>query len=372
MTAYKTQHYLPMFYIRRFSSDGTGLFLLCVDQGTIIRRNLRAVGSEHYFYADKENAKDFETIMSAIEKSHSEILDKIDEVKGFDRLDENDWPELLRFVLLCSRRTKASKMEAESIMNTIMAAMKPDIMMSLRSQGVPISDVHSIRVQLKHADSTGILVALGEGPLLISDLAVALVRNATDIPFICGDSPVVLYNQVIPTMTALQSPGLMILFPISEEMSILFFDKELYRLKIQGNGIIRIDKTSDVDELNRLQIVNCLDYIMFSKASMTAYLKNLSSRQLRSSIEQPRTECIMRKEENGAQTYLKTTGRHSQFRAHLSFVRVDVGHARLLRLQAADLALRPLSREVLVRSPEISRAVRESEEKFIASPCSRE
>ena len=357
MTEYKKQHYLPKFFLRRFSEDGTGVFVYRVDDRTVQRRNIRSMASEHYFYADSSKAKLFEETMSVFEKSHSEILERINETEGLQSLTEIDRFELLRFILLVMTRTKESKMEAESMFNAVMDELKPNMVKSLQSQGLSITEDYTIRIRLNHSNSIGILFALKEGPVTISDLGFALLLNDTGLPFVCGDSPVILHNRILPGATALLSPGLLIIAPISEKIAILLFDKELYRFRMEANEIIRIKKERDIDELNRLQLINCLEFVLFSKESLGDYMMDLGKRGIRNLKKTPFAESFKRAESDGTHDYIVTRGKRILYEPRLSFIQINVRGARDLRRLAAT-AKGPTG-FIAARNPEIARFVEE-------------
>lgn len=64
-------------------------------------------------------------------------------------------------------------------------------------------------------------------PYSISDLAITLLINKTRdpfTPFITSDSPVIFHNLLKGGLIAQQSKGLIIVVPLSEEVTLCLFD----------------------------------------------------------------------------------------------------------------------------------------------------
>lgn len=120
------------------------------------------------------------------------------------------------------------------------------------------------------------------GTELISDLFPIFLINNTDKPFIGSNDFICLYNYVnlkkFNTL-GLQSNGLQIYCPLNQNIVFLLVDQEFYHINLNknqnGTGIIYINKRSDIDAINKLQILNCDQNIIFSSQIYENYIREL-------------------------------------------------------------------------------------------------
>jgi len=109
-------------------------------------------------------------------------------------------------------------------------------------------------------------------PALIDDLAVGIIKNDTDMPFIISDSPVIRYYYFDRNsrVVGLQCPGLIILLPLSTDLYLCLYDSVQYKMIINPNdGLIHITSSNDVIEINKLQIVNAETYLFTPEKDST-------------------------------------------------------------------------------------------------------
>ena len=183
---------------------------------------------------------------------------------------------LCNFILLTATRTKLSKYEGEAAINLAFDLKKENLAQTREAKDLGISQesIDRLRLGRNTANLEGMLGAM-VGAYLISDLAVVLLDNDTDRPFITSDVPVVFYNFLkIADLSLLgwQSPGLMIFVPLSEEYTLWLFDAEMYKPSVKAWDNLKLTRTADVDEINRLQILNADEYLIFSKPDYYDYI----------------------------------------------------------------------------------------------------
>jgi len=148
----------------------------------------------------------------------------------------------------------------------------------VRAKGIKPEFIDKLKVSRDTANLEGMLGAM-VGPPLISDLAVVMLINETKNPFITSDSPTIFYNFLNledQDLLGWQSPGLMIFMPLSEECALWLVDSEMYKPHAKAQESIgSLTREQDVDELNRLQMLNADDYLIFSKADYHEYVSSL-------------------------------------------------------------------------------------------------
>ncbi len=98
----------------------------------------------------------------------------------------------------------------------------------------------------------------------ISDLTAYLLINKSTTPFITSDHPVVTNNYFYTKKVApgFLTPGLQIIVPLTDTICILLIHAELYTIALDKQLIIEVIQNSDVDSLNKLQILNCYQQVL--------------------------------------------------------------------------------------------------------------
>jgi hypothetical protein len=114
----------------------------------------------------------------------------------------------------------------------------------------------------------------------MGDLAPVMLMNKTNRPFIFGDAPVVFYNayyrRVIDRgVLGMDTPGLMVLFPLGPKITLALFDSACYNLKSVRNHQIQIRDLRDVAALNKLQIHAASTCVYFHDPTMDRYVIHL-------------------------------------------------------------------------------------------------
>ena len=289
MTEYRNQHYIPQFYLRRFSSDGAGVYRYSLKKDITERSNIEKTCASFWFYAPSPTAGEFESVLSPLEAQHAELIQEILDTRGLAVI--SPWSKdpqhsyekylwLCQFILLTSTRTKLAKSEVEAVANFAFdIVMKPYLKQSekVRARGIKPEFIDGLRVSRDTANLEGMVGAL-VGATLISDLAVGLLINETKNPFITSDSPAVFYNFLDledQNLLGWQSPGLMIFMPLSEKYALWLLGPEMYKPRVRAlESIVSLTREQDVDELNRLQMLNADDYLIFSTADYHEYVSS--------------------------------------------------------------------------------------------------
>jgi hypothetical protein len=126
---------------------------------------------------------------------------------------------------------------------------------------------------------------------LLCDLERKLLVAPTGSFFITSDNPVVFLNQYIDRApsrvvralaftTALgsrghASRGLQIFFPISPEIGLFLYDRDIYKVGPVGRTVISISK-EDVDHLNALEYINTQNNIYFADEKHADYVRRIA------------------------------------------------------------------------------------------------
>lgn len=129
------------------------------------------------------------------------------------------------------------------------------------------------------------MYTLMQGTELIADLFPVFLINKTDDIFVTSDNFVCLYNYVKLKKhgtLGLQSPGLQIFCPLTKNLVLLLIDKIYYHIDLDENrnekeGIVYINNSSDIDAINKLQLFNCNENIIYSDERYQKHIIKLHS-----------------------------------------------------------------------------------------------
>jgi hypothetical protein len=116
---------------------------------------------------------------------------------------------------------------------------------------------------------------------ITEDLHFKILLNETTIPFITSDNPVVKYNQFLEDrktfggITGFGAKGLQLLFPLHPRIYLIFYDADIYRVGNKKQRVITLSAKRDIDELNRLQVVNSGSNLYFNQQVDVQYCEGI-------------------------------------------------------------------------------------------------
>jgi hypothetical protein len=126
----------------------------------------------------------------------------------------------------------------------------------------------SVKIEVKEAINISIVMSLHLSPIGL-DLKQFLLVNDTEVPFVISDNPVLLTNwfsrarhRAAAAQTGLALSGLQMAMPLSPRHSLLLHDSNVYTIANYDN-VIRIERTQDVEDINKLQWMNARHNIYF-------------------------------------------------------------------------------------------------------------
>ena len=294
MAEYKKQHYVPQFYLRQFSHDGKMVYAYNLKHKKVYPMKIKNMCQENYFYC---NTPELEQSLGKIEEKQAEVITEVINKSNFSLIEIEDRIYLLLFILMQCTRTKDSKDFADNFVDTIFDThFKPLMKESndLINKGMKPEFIDSLKLNV---DRTHLMMMLPAmlGVDSIRDLGMVLILNHTDRNFATSDAPFCLYNYIKPKnhgMLGFQSPGLLIFCPLNDKMLLLLFDPELYNVTLNDKLIIHVEKTSDIDAINKLQIHNCLENLICSEEEDGDYLNQLHV-EIENNLKKSRIESIL-------------------------------------------------------------------------------
>lgn len=278
MSKKKKQHFVPQFYLKNFALDASrkNLGIFNIDrQKFILSGTLKDQAYKHYLYG---HDLAIENAFSVQEGRTAKVIRAVINQNSISFLTEIEYYYLLEFVICLRERTVYSFSEINESTDKLAKAF-----ISSDKAAPKDIDLNKLQIKLKETANTAMYNAGVMMPYTF-DLAVKLVVNETKTPFITSDNPVVFYNQFLEdkhkvgSNTGIATKGLEIILPLSPRHTIIFFDKDVY--KIGGKNKITIDTiaSSDILAFNKLQYINANHNLYFNGEIQEYQIRDLVGR----------------------------------------------------------------------------------------------
>src|SRR5579862_1401374 len=262
MAANKRHHFVPRFYLRRFSPNGRSVRLFNLRTNRIVpAANLDRQCYRNYFYG---KTPELENVLGEVESVAAHILRRLSAGEVFPQRSV-DHVNLVIFLLLQFARTTYLADSFDEVLDRFakhILSQRSDIPQDVLA-GVKIVHTEPAREALR---STMISYPL------VLDLEWKLLKIVGDDEFITSDNPVVLYNQLMTfrnfgSSTGLACKGLQIFFPIDPKTQVVFYDAKVYGVGNKKDYVLSGLSRDDIHQLNILQMVSAHENIYCGDAS---------------------------------------------------------------------------------------------------------
>ncbi|MDB9306837.1 MULTISPECIES: DUF4238 domain-containing protein [Cyanophyceae] len=259
----KNQHFIPRFYLKKFSlhsqEERVGVFNIS-SLKFIESANLYDQASKNYFYG--RDLK-IENGFQKLETESAKIINSILEKQFLPAAHSRDHQMLLMFIIRLLGRTVYA---AEMIQELVKKYQKT---VSSISYNALSESEKKINLTLTDAVQESLSIGKCNFPL-VRDLHWKLLINETQEPFITSDHPVVVYNQFLEhrktygSNVGLASKGLEVFLPLSPQIILILFDKDVYKVGAKNKYHIQVNMATDIKALNLLQYINANKNIYFN------------------------------------------------------------------------------------------------------------
>ncbi len=245
----RRHHFVPQFYLRRFSGNGRQLNVFNLRRAQpFLGVSLRDQAYRPRFYG-ADNA--IENFFRDNERQHAPLIDRI---LASDSPPANDTPDhahLCIFLALQMIRTTTAEQESAVQMDSM---LKEIVRAHPEGRDLPLDGV---RAEVTNS----IVLRLQNAPLFaieITDLELVLVAPPEGHEFLLSDNPVVSYNQYAEAVkdrgtTGLSLAGLQLFAPLSPRRLLLLFDPNVYALRCKATSTVVPATVDDVFQANLLQ-----------------------------------------------------------------------------------------------------------------------
>lgn len=270
MSTPKRHHFVPQFYLKRFTSGKRYIRCLHRASGTIISRaSIKGQCAIDNFYGWQDN---IEWSLGAIEARAANLFRKIDiDIELPDKLSF-EWQEILIFMALQSSRTQLSGRESDEMSDYYFKLMHQ---YEAKKAGV---DLTKFRIGSQFPAALPMQLSMQAYPAL-NALDRCLLINKSRMPFLTSDNPVVHYNSRFSTIDrlgiiGLTSEGLQIFYAISPFLMIMLFDPSSYRRP--SNAYTKVLRETDVIQLNILQYLWSGEVVFWQDAKIDSSIREIS------------------------------------------------------------------------------------------------
>lgn len=287
MSKVKNQHFVPRFYLKRFSRNQIekSINIFLPDRSKFVEGGSIADQASRGFYYGKDGV--VENNLSALEGKWSSTIKSFSKENFPDSLSERH-NNFLEFVCYTDFRNPFRADQIEELS---------------KIQGAGVRALHKVMKEEKVLESEKFIVSAQEqvrqnkvmeslqnaerAVSIISDLKMKLLVNNSPRPFLTSDFPIVQYNQYFEKLSKRHIPfglgswGTQIFIPIDSKQVALLYDSERYLVGNHKDDFVLVTNSKDVDQINVLQYQNCLHAVYGNEHYTQEYaefLNKLSNR----------------------------------------------------------------------------------------------
>lgn len=273
------QHYIPKFFLRRFScfGDEKTVGIYQPKNGRFVARGpLRSQAYKRYFYGKDGLLEDR---LSQVEGLSAENLRQVSALK------QQFFPGTLHHIsslfhlLLSDMRTAAHAKRLQAHMEKARTAAFEGVKKLPREfNRLILSQEMAIQFAMEF---------MPKAMESCQDLEIRIAKNNTPIPFITCDDPVLRYNQLLERhkepggITGNAHAGLQLLMPIDARTMLIAYDGDYYKMGAQTNARLSFCNVRDVEQINLLSYLNCHSTLFFNHEITEVYLTRLGQQAAR-------------------------------------------------------------------------------------------
>jgi hypothetical protein len=218
---------------------------------------------------------------------------------------------------------------------------------------IPKEDLSTITIGMDGISNFSVQNAFKNFAMLI-DMEWLLVEAEQGCEFITSDTPVLFLNTFLPENlasgnTGIVSSGLIVLFPLTPELTLVLFDGNVYRTHgiPDNHALAHVIPRSDVDQLNDCQCASADENIYFRSDQLDVGEILCRSKKLRPSQKAIQTTFVKEDSADRRRELIVTRQAAPQLEPKISFLKERKG-----ALRWRDDFLKQKSRQaVVLRNP---------------------
>ena len=271
----KRQHFISQFLLRSFSVPTNSKSINLYKKGTgIVIGNapIKTQAQKKCFYGDDTV---FEDYLAHSENTASKVINRIKNYNTLPKVGTKNYSFLLHFVMMYAFRTKASVTNTEQKINSGIQ--------KIAQFDETLKKIDFSKYRLAHPEPAAFNLAYHmDNWVIIADLSLGLLKNETTTEFVISDNPFVQFNPIqlsrkkFPNNGGLLSTGLIVFFPISPKLYLIYYHKWAYKINFDDDLSVSLTDDYDIHNLNLLQAISAEETIYFSSENKSQYIKNLA------------------------------------------------------------------------------------------------
>lgn len=257
MVVYKNQHFVPEFFLKYFSTDGDYVWTFNLDGEHEFEESVSNVCSRNYFYTREYN-EEVEQTNSKIEGRQSKALTALHDEKRYDVLEKEHQFWVRQFVTFQLERTRSMKERHSDNIR--------EFVDRLDDWGLVDPDEEEVEEAIGSSAQDTLLGLMDESwemEAYLRDLEAVVLMNESDSEFVTSDDPVFLHNSYSNAMgsTGFRRVGLEIYLPISRQLTLLFYDPNVYTIPDIDEPIeVGLETVRSMNALQQVSANNNLFY----------------------------------------------------------------------------------------------------------------
>lgn len=277
MAKNKRQHFVPQMHLRNFAVNDKktliGIYNIENEQ-YISAGPIKTQAYDDYFYGKNIEVENY---ITAIESNVNTI---INEIVINNSLPDRKLPEFAYLIKYIATLTSRTEREVEALeemsMNTINYTSRN------KKEKDALVEEFELGKKMHGLSGRGAMsLFLGlQGGILLGDLEMKILEANKGDYFITSDNPVIMYNMFMENKDKIGSSvgfgtlGLQIFLPLNPNKCLMLYDSFIYKIGNKSKNIVKIFP-KDVDNINKLQILNANNNIYFGNTISEKYINKL-------------------------------------------------------------------------------------------------
>ncbi|NPA93099.1 MAG: DUF4238 domain-containing protein [Chloroflexi bacterium] len=262
----KRQHYVPQFYLRKFSEDGNSIFVFDKVRRAIFNSSIINVAQERYFFdlpeevTGDEDPQIVEQVFAELETTYASLLDKLLQALVRKRRFNPKYKiQLAFFISIQFLRTREYRQNQAQLRKAIVDVINQEF----AKEGMWLEYGYK-------DEAVNHFISLFN-PKLVEALTEVLLKhiwviwnNKTEHPFYTSDNPVVVASR-IQKSAGFASPGVEILLPLNSKLLLSICEKNYFsNLSSSDCKVRNLYDDAQVKYYNRLQVINAFRQVYCS------------------------------------------------------------------------------------------------------------
>lgn len=257
MVEYKNQHFVPEFFLKFFSRDDEYVWTYNLNGEHEFEESVSNVCSRNYFYS-REHNEEIEQTNARIEGHQSTALTALHDEQRYDALDEDIQFWVRQFVTFQLERTRSMKDRHSYQIR--------EFVKRLKDFGLVDPDEEEVEEALGSSAQDALLGLMDESwemEAYLRDLEAVVLMNESNSEFVTSDDPVFFHNSYSNAVgnIGLRRIGLEIYLPISRQLTLLFYDPNIYSIPDTDEPIeVGVEEVRSMNGLQQAGANNNLFY----------------------------------------------------------------------------------------------------------------